>query len=150
MTHVRYADAAERAELLDVEERRRTALLDVDLDALADLYDDALVHIHAPGLSHTKEQLLEHVSTRQAYIDMERGDLVMRLIGEIAVVTGPLINRLRNPDGSERTVAGEVTQVLRRCDDGAWRFISFQMSPYGEQVWPDLPSEKSQNGSTAS
>jgi ketosteroid isomerase-like protein len=136
------ADPAIRAELLAVEERRKQALLAVDLETLADLYDESLLHTHAPGLTHTKAQLLEHVATRQAYRDMTRGDLTIRLIGDVAIVTGRLVNRLGSPDGSDRVVSGQVIQVLRRCEDGHWRYVSFQMTPDGEHVWPATESEQ--------
>ena len=136
------ADDATRAEILAVEQRRQRALLDVDLETLADLYDDSLVHTHAPGLTHDKQQLLEHVRTRQAYRDMHRGDLLIRVIGDVAIVTGRLVNRLGSPDGSDRIVGGQVIQVLRRCEDGAWRFVSFQMTPDGEHVWTPTAAEQ--------
>ena len=138
---VRAPDPATRAELLAVEARRREALLAVDIPALDELYDDSLVHIHAPGLVHTKAQLLEHVAVRQAYLDMTRGELNIRLVGDVAIMTGRLVNRLRGPDGEERLLGGPVTQVLRRDTNGRWRFLSFQMTPDGEQVWGALPSE---------
>ena len=141
MTGVHFPDPRVSAELRAVEERRRRALIDVDLEALDELFDDTLVHIHAPGLTHDKAQLLEHTATRRAYLDITRGDLVTRLVGDVAVVTGPITNRLRTADGGERTLAGVATQVLRRDESGGWRFISFQMTPYGEQAWPALPSE---------
>lgn len=134
-------DAATRNEILAVEERRQRALLDVDLDTLDSLYDESLVHIHAPGVAHTKAQLLEHVATRQAYLDMSRGELQIRLVGDVAIMTGRLTNRLGSEDGTERVVQGMVTQVLRRGDDGRWRFVSFQMTPDGTQAWGSLPSE---------
>ena len=136
------ADDATRAEILAVEERRREALLAVDLTTLDDLYDESLIHTHAPGLTHTKAQLLEHVATRQAYRDMTRGELTIRLIGDVAIMTGRITNRLSSPDGTERVVGGQVIQVLRRCADGAWRFVSFQMTPDGEHVWPATASER--------
>jgi uncharacterized protein (TIGR02246 family) len=140
---VREADAATRAEILEVEQRRQRALLDVDAAALAELMDDSLVHIHAPGLMQDKPQLLEHLVTRAAYHGMQRDEPRIRLIGDdVAVMTGRLSNRLGSPDGSERIVAGPVTQVLARGADGRWRFVSFQMTPDGEQVWGSLPSEK--------
>jgi len=142
MSTVSTPDETTRAELLAVEERRRQALLAVDVETLADLYDDTLLHVHAPGLVHTKAQLLEHVVTRQAYLDMWRDELDIRLVGDVAVMTGRLTNRLRSPDGGERVLGGVVTQVLRRCPDGRWRFLSFQMTPDGEQVWGKLPSEQ--------
>ncbi|HYP73410.1 MAG TPA: nuclear transport factor 2 family protein [Microbacterium sp.] len=140
---VREASESERAAILAVESRRQQALLDVDADALAAVLDDALVHIHAPGVVQTKSQLLEHLVTRAAYRGMERGEVRIRIVGDdVAIMTGRLTNRLGSPDGSERVVAGPVTQVLVR-DDEAWRFVSFQMTPDGEQVWGALPSEQS-------
>lgn len=139
---VREADAAERAVILDVEARRQRALLEVDAAALASVLDDALVHIHAPGVVQDKAQLLEHLVTRAAYRGIQRGDTRIRMIGDdVAIATGRLTNRLGSPDGSERVVAGPVTQVLVRGEEGAWRFVSFQMTPDGEQVWGKLPSE---------
>ncbi|MFJ4152759.1 nuclear transport factor 2 family protein [Streptomyces galbus] len=136
------ADEATRAAILEVEERRQRALLEIDLDTLRDLYDDSLIHTHAPGLTHTKAQLLEHVATRAPYKGATRGELTIRVIGDVAIMTGRLTNRLGSPDGSERTVAGQVIQVLRRCEDGAWRFVSFQMTPDGEHVWTPTAEEK--------
>ncbi|UDY23446.1 nuclear transport factor 2 family protein [Nocardioides sp. Kera G14] len=141
MSAVVLADEATRAEILAVEERRQQALLDLDLDTLSDLYDDSLIHTHAPGLTHTKAQLLEHVATRAPYKGATRGELTIRLIGDVAIMTGRLTNRLGSPDGSERTVAGQVIQVLRRCEDGKWRFVSFQMTPDGEHVWKPIAGE---------
>ncbi|MDQ1034493.1 ketosteroid isomerase-like protein [Streptomyces sp. V3I8] len=136
------ADEATRAAILEVEESRQRALLEVDLHTLGDLYDDSLIHTHAPGLTHTKAQLLEHIATRAPYKGAARGELTIRVIGDVAVMTGRLTNRLGSPDGSERTVAGQVIQVLRRCEDGAWRFVSFQMTPDGEHVWAPTAEER--------
>ncbi|WP_432537866.1 nuclear transport factor 2 family protein [Kineococcus arenarius] len=142
MSAVVEADAATRAEVLAVEERRRRALIAGDLAALDEVFDEQLVHVHAPGVTHTKAQLLEHVATRQAYLDIARGELRIRLVGDVAVVTGTIVNRLRTAEGGERVLGGVVTQVLRRCEDGRWRFLSFQMTPDGERAWPSLPSEQ--------
>ncbi|MET9613773.1 nuclear transport factor 2 family protein [Kitasatospora indigofera] len=137
-----HADDKTRAEILAVEERRRTALLAVDVPTLDALFDESLVHTHAPGVTHDKAQLLEHVATRQAYLDITRGPLTVRLIGEVAIMTGRILNRLDSPDGTERVIRGQVIQVLRRCEDGAWRFVSFQMTPDGEHVWPATDAER--------
>jgi ketosteroid isomerase-like protein len=147
MTNIDEPDAETRAEILAVEAQRQQALLDVDLVTLDAIYDETLVHIHAPGVAHTKAQLLEHVATRQAYLDMERGELTIRLVGDVAIMTGRLTNRLGSEDGTERVVGGMVTQVLRRCEDGKWRFVSFQMTPDGAQAWGSLPSEDSEDRS---
>ncbi|MFJ7241776.1 nuclear transport factor 2 family protein [Streptomyces olivaceus] len=137
-----YADDTTRAQILAVEGRRREALLAVDIAVLDDLYDDSLVHTHAPGLTHNKAQLLDHVASRKAYLDIARGPLTIRVIGDVAIVTGRITNRLDSPDGTERVMRGQVIQVLRRCEDDAWRFISFQMTPDGEHVWPATDAER--------
>ncbi|GAA3706610.1 nuclear transport factor 2 family protein [Streptomyces tremellae] len=144
-----YAGDETRAQILAAEERRRAALLATDLDALDDLYDETLVHTHAPGLTHDKAQLLEHVATRQAYLGITRGPLTIRLIGDAAIVTGRITNRLDSPDGTERIVQGQAIQVLRRCEDGAWRFVSFQMTPDGKHVWPATEAERAGLADTA-
>lgn len=147
MSSVEKPDAEVTAQLLDAEARRQRALVEVDEAALDDLFDDSLVHIHAPGLTHTKAQLIEHTVTRRAYLEITRGELNLRVAGDVAVMTGRMTNRLRTAGGGERTLDGVATQVLHRDDDGAWRFISFQLTPFGEQAWPSLPSEQREEGS---
>ncbi|GAA2229281.1 nuclear transport factor 2 family protein [Herbiconiux moechotypicola] len=133
-------------QLLEVESRRIRALIDGDVEALDRLFDERLVHVHAPGLTQRKEQLLEHVALRRAYLEITRGELDIRVVGDTAVLTGPMRNRLRTAEGGERTVEGVVTQVLYRDDDGEWHYLSFQMTPRGEQAWPALPSEAETSG----
>lgn len=144
MTKVTTADAATAGALRAVEERRLQALFDGDLATLDALFDETLVHIHAPGLTHSKTQLLEHVATRRPYLGTKRGDLDIRLIGDVAVMTGDLENRLRTKEGGERTLGGVATQVLVRAADASygWRFILFQLTPTAEQAWGSLPSEQ--------
>lgn len=142
MSAVEKPNPAVLEQLLAVEQRRQQALIEVDLATLDEIFDDSLVHVHAPGLIHNKAQLLEHTASRHAYLEITRGDLNLRLMGAVAVITGPIINRLRTADGGERTLGGVATQVLLRDDNGEWKFVSFQMTPYGEQAWPALPSEQ--------
>ncbi|AWE54800.1 DUF4440 domain-containing protein [Streptomyces nigra] len=121
------------AALHAVERRRQRALVDADLATLDEIFDDTLVHTHAHGITHTKAQLLAHTADRRPYLGISRGELLVRLVGDVAVVTGPLTNRLRTPDGGERTLTGVATQILHRRDGDDWRFISFQMTPCTEQ-----------------
>ena len=121
------------AELHAVEELRQRALVAADLDALDRIFDDTLVHTHAHGITHTKAQLLEHTASRRPYLGITRGDLLIRLVGDVAIITCPLTNLLRTPDGGERTLAGVATQILHRHDSDGWRFVSFQMTPFAEQ-----------------
>lgn len=149
MSVVAAADADVVVLLVALENRRRDALIAVDIPTLDALFDEHLVHIHAPGVTHTKAQLLEHVATRAAYLEITRGDLNIRIVDDVAIMTGLLTNRLRTREGGERTLGGVVTQVVHRDDDGTWRFISFQMTPLGEEAWPALPSQQEAQQTTA-
>jgi ketosteroid isomerase-like protein len=135
------ADESTRLEILALEEHRQNALIAGDLAALDEIFDDSLIHIHAPGLVHTKALLLEHVATRRAYLDIVRGELDIRLIGDVAIVVGEITNVLKNPDGSMREQRGQVTQVASRAEDGRWRYVNFQLTPLGDEIWGKLPSE---------
>ncbi|MGK0715239.1 YybH family protein [Leucobacter sp. W1153] len=141
MSEVTKATGALREEILAAESARQVALIAKDIDALDALFDESLVHVHAPGEVHTKPLLLEHVATRGVYLEITRGDLLVRTIGEVAIVTGSITNRMKAPGGGERTLSGEVTQVLRQTSTGDWKFISFHMTPYGDKVWGKLPSQ---------
>ncbi|RSM38355.1 DUF4440 domain-containing protein [Actinoplanes sp. ATCC 53533] len=133
-TTVQPPDEQVTTELHAIERRRQRALVDVDLETLDDLFDDTLVHTHAHGITHTKTQLLEHTVNRRPYLRITRGEITIRLIGDVAVMTGPLTNLIRTPDGGQRTLAGVATQVLRRDNHRGWRFVTFQMTPYSEQT----------------
>jgi ketosteroid isomerase-like protein len=116
--------AAER-EILALEARRQAALVAADLAALDDIYDDDLIHVHATGLTHDKAGLIEHVRRNRHYIGFERGALRVRVFGDVAILTGPLINHMRNAaTGQTRVMRAVATQVARRTPEG-WRFLSF-------------------------
>jgi len=115
--------------ILEIERRRRAALVAVDLDELDRLFAEDLIHVHSTGMKHTKAELLRHIEQKRAFLAIDRGDLQIRVEGPIAVITGTITNRMRSRDGkAEILLHGFVTQVLRRNDEG-WKFISFQLTP---------------------
>jgi ketosteroid isomerase-like protein len=115
--------------ILEIERRRRAALVAVDLDELDRLFAEDLIHVHSTGMKHTKAELLRHIEQKRAFLAIDRGDLQIRVEGPIAVITGTMTNRMCSRDGkAEILLHGFVTQVLRRNDEG-WQFISFQLTP---------------------
>src|SRR6187401_1174125 len=80
------------AELLALEERRCDSINRQDWDALAGMLTDDLVHVHANGLTQDKAVYLQHVSSRPRRT--ERRDLVVRVHGDTAVMTGKLVNMM--------------------------------------------------------
>jgi ketosteroid isomerase-like protein len=119
--------------ILELESRRRTALVAVDLEELDRLFADDLVHVHSTGLVHSKPELLQHINQKRAFLAIERGALHIRIEGDIAVMTGTMTNRMcSREENGHILLHGFVTQVLRRSAEG-WRFISFQLTPLQEQ-----------------
>jgi ketosteroid isomerase-like protein len=119
------SDAA-KAEIVRLESERCRALMVPDIEALAALVDDDLVHIHASGRIDTKAEYLTGVEKRFAFRDVARQDLVVRVYGDMAIATGGLtqtVDIIGTPE--TRRMKAVVTQVWRRRD-GTWRQVSFQ------------------------
>ena len=118
-----------RSACLDLERRRQAALVAVDLKALDAMFADDLVHIHSVGLVHDKAELLAHIESKRGFAAIERGHLTVRVLNDdAAVMTGTITNHMRAPDGSMSEMRGMVTQIIRRADDGRWKFMHFQLT----------------------
>lgn len=115
------------AGILAAEESRRAALVASDVEALAALMEDDLVHVHTTGIVQTKAQLLHHVSEFLRFYAVERGPLTIRPAGpDAAIMTGPMINSVGKRGTDERIeIHSFVTQVWVRRE-GKWRISSFQ------------------------
>jgi ketosteroid isomerase-like protein len=113
------------AELLALEEQRCDAINRQDWDALAALLTDDLVHVHANGLTQDKAVYLQHVSSRPRRT--ERRDLVVRLHGDTAVMTGKLTNLMDGETASTDTPTLAAMQVWVRSGD-TWKQAAFQAS----------------------
>jgi uncharacterized protein (TIGR02246 family) len=113
--------------LITREAARREALVGDDMEALADLVTDDLIHVHTTGVVQGKEQLLGHAGKFLQFIEVERGPLTIRRLGaDAAVMTGTMTNTVKRRDLEERvTVKAFVTQVWVR-QDASWRIASFQ------------------------
>ncbi|RIX69458.1 nuclear transport factor 2 family protein [Acidovorax cavernicola] len=122
-------EIAVRAACLDLERRRQSALVALDLPALDQMFAADLVHIHSVGLVHDKAALLAHIEARRGFAAIERGPLEIRVLGDdAAVMTGAICNHMRAPDGSLSELRGMVTQIVRRTAAG-WQFMHFQLTP---------------------
>ena len=114
------------SDLLAREAERREALVSDDMERLADLLADDLVHVHTTGNVHGKAELLNHAGSFLRFLDVERGPLtIRRLCDDAAVMTGAMTNRVRRRDQSEEVeIRAFVTQVWVRRD-GQWKIASF-------------------------
>jgi ketosteroid isomerase-like protein len=115
--------ADETAEILDLERKRCAAIVARDWDTVSSMVADDVVHTHTTGISQTKTEYLAHAA-KLNWVDVQRGDLLVRILGEAAVVTGPLINTIRGAGGDLMVIQAVATQVWRKSA-GAWELCSF-------------------------
>jgi hypothetical protein len=101
------------AKILELEERRRAALIAADIPALDRLLADELIHIHAGGNADTKAQYFSLVKNICEFMVIERPEIAIRFLGDVAIVTGPM----------KHTVRVKATKEIRNMD------------AFGTQVW---------------
>ena len=114
------------AEIKSLEARRIQALLANDADKLSALIADDLVHVHATGKVENKPEYMEGVRTRLEFLKIERVDLKVRAVGDVAILTGPLNQEVRlRTTGNVLNLMAVATQVwVKRA--GGWVQSSFQ------------------------
>lgn len=115
-------------EVIDAETRRQTALVQDDRETIDQLFTEDLVYVHTSGLVHDKGEYLAYARSVIKYLSVERGDLEVRVHGDIAVMTGYQVNTLQKR-GEDTPIRGEgfVTQVWLKGPEG-WRITSFHGS----------------------
>lgn len=107
-------------------ERFKQAFNDRDLDALVALYEPDAVLVAQPGqiasgLDQIREALAGFLALN-APIEMMHLDTVQG--ADIAIVYGRWTVAGTGPDGQPLTVGGTTSDVVRRGDDGTWRFVA--------------------------
>lgn len=132
-------------QILECERKRIVALVSDDMDLLASLLADDLVHVHATSMVHGKQDVLHHAGKFLRFVDVQRGPLLVRpLAADVAIMTGPMTNTLKRRDAEELVpVEAYVTQVWVRRE-GSWLLASFhavriQDQPSGAQTVPAMP-----------
>lgn len=114
--------AADLAAICALESRRCDLISQGDIRGLAELMTDDYVHVHATGRVDDKTAALKSFESMPRRCS--RGELVVRLMGDVAVVVGPQVNIMPRGDDVPQESTLTVTTVLRREDDG-WRMASF-------------------------
>jgi len=118
--------ATVKTRLLALEQERRRALVEEDYSRVAELFADDLVYVHTTGLVQGKADYLEYAKSAVQYLDIERGELLIRFYGEhLAIMTGTQCNTLRKR-GGDQSIRGEgfATQVWALGAEG-WQISSF-------------------------
>ncbi|WP_435947820.1 nuclear transport factor 2 family protein [Dryocola sp. BD586] len=111
------------------EQLRQSLMINADINALAQLLDEELVHVHSTGMVHNKSQLLEHVQRMGGFIAIQREEPAVQIVGDIAILSGLTRNTVRSLEsGLPMVREGFSTLVLRR-HAGRWRILLSQLTP---------------------
>ena len=116
--------ADERDALLDLEQQRCAAIGACDVKALQHLLADDYVHVHMSG------KIDDRAGHCRAVTGSPRkpvpGETLVRIYGDLAVMTGHLDNHMPGPDNVvNRTYCHRI--AAKRS--GRWRFVSVQLTP---------------------
>lgn len=110
-----------RAEILALEKKRCEALTSGDVNTLATIVSDDLVHVHGNGQVDGRDAYLDGVATKFIFHSIERGDLNVRVYGDCAVVVGPLEQTVEVRGVDKRNELKSMTsQTWVRRTDG-WK-----------------------------
>jgi len=113
------------AQLVTLEEQRGAALVERNRLQLEALFTSDLVHIHSTGTQMNKAELIDYVMNVLEFLSVTRSDLVIKICGDTAVMTGRMRSTMRRADKPEPVTADAlVTQVWVR-EQGIWRQSHF-------------------------
>lgn len=122
--------------LIELEQKRCTALATGDLLALRQILSRDLLHTHTRGNCDNYDSYLEYMHSTLELLNIERGELRIRVYADAAVMTGKQTNtaRLRNGDPQIMRIESKAIQVWAKEDDGHWRLTMFQATSLGPPV----------------
>jgi hypothetical protein len=121
-----------REQIVAAEQERCDAISHGDAHKLGELLAEDYVHVHGTGKVDTKAGFIANIVEHPRRT--ERGDLTVRVYGQMAVVTGEQYNFIPStePTTAPTRTTNVVTQVVR-YSNGRWQFISFQLTPITAQ-----------------
>ena len=115
----------ETAAVIAAEKARCDALVAVDREASAALFDEGFTYVHATGRVDNRASYLEALGKRSRFVNAVHSDLSVNLMGDVAVLTGNLDVVQKPSDGDARDVAFRFVGVWRKRGD-AWLEVLHQ------------------------
>jgi ketosteroid isomerase-like protein len=111
-------------EVVALEKARLDALDRNDIDAIAQMMSEDLVHVHATGMVENRAQYLDGL--RALPRRTKRENLHIILCGDqAAVLTGNVVNSLTRPGQTTLEQTRLIVTLVARREEGIWRFVSF-------------------------
>lgn len=121
--------------VLELELRRCAAMMTKDFVELDLLTSPRLVYVHAPGVIHGREQLTQFLRNEVQFSAVQRRDLQVRALGEMAWMTGFLrYEGWRLPARQAFEAFSYVTQIWVRGGQH-WQMEVCQSTKVEEAMW---------------
>lgn len=118
--------------LKQLESERCKAMVAGDKDRLRQLLHRDLTHVHAKGQVDNFESYFGTGGFKVNYTRVERSDLQVRVLGDVALMTGrQLLEAVRKVGGEQVRIDSRVMQVWVR-EGETWQQIAFQTTPIGQ------------------
>jgi len=115
-------------EILSLEEKRYAAMTGGDFAALEALLHDQLLYTHSSGLTDTKASWLASLTSgKTKYKSAQFTDRKVRLLGEIALVTGKAQIEAE-VNGQPRSLKLVFLNAWTKTPKG-WKFVAWQSTP---------------------
>ncbi len=118
-------DTTTEQRVLEFQSARFKAMVDEDVELLERFLTDDLTYAHTTGITETKTEFLSTIASgRIDYIAIVPSEVVVRVYGDVAVLTG--LARLRGAVG-DREVGFTLRflDVSRRVGDN-WQLVAWQ------------------------
>jgi len=117
------------AAVLEADARRRAALIATDIEALDGLFADEMIHIHSTGREGGKAEYLEDLKTVFEFLEIERPHIKVRFYGDAALLTGPMLHRVRLRATGDVVVVEAFGAQIWSPTDGGWKQVFYQATP---------------------
>jgi hypothetical protein len=116
------------SELKHAEARRYRAMIDSNLEALAELLDDDLVYTHSNAAIDTKKSYLKKVGDgtfRYGSIDIEEEEIT--LFSDLAILRGRM--KAKGFLAGNPLVLDNRFLAVSKFKNGEWRLLAYQPTP---------------------
>jgi ketosteroid isomerase-like protein len=115
--------------LIDLEQQRCNAMMNGDTERLRELLHRDLIHVHAKGQVDGFDSYFSTGGFNVHYKRVERSELVVRVTGNSALMTGRqmLVGVRKNGTGTV-TIDSRVMQVWVK-EGERWQQLAFQTTP---------------------
>jgi ketosteroid isomerase-like protein len=116
------------ADIKELEERRRVAMLRSDVPELEELFAEELVYTHSNAEVDTMAEYIAKLDNHYyRYDELDFLDQDIRIVGQAALVTGRMTGEVMIA-GQLRKLNSRTTVVWIRRDD-RWQMLTFQSTP---------------------